>query len=33
MLSGIEFHAYNELSKLSVLIRIILNADFSALHG
>lgn len=33
MLSGVEFHAYNELSKLSVSIRIILNADFSALHG
>lgn len=33
MLSGIEFHTYNELSKPSVSIRIVLSADFSALHG
>jgi len=34
MLSGIEFHAHNELSKQSVeRIGIVGSADFSAVHG
>lgn len=34
MLSGIGFHAHNELSKQSVeRISVVGNADFSAVHG
>lgn len=34
VLSGIGFHAHNELSKRSVeRIGIVGNADFSAVHG